>query len=159
MAPNTLPSMSKSGANYMNAQLAKLEAIENNYDESIMLDYDGYVGEGSGENIFLIRDKTIYTPSLDSSILSGITRDSVIQIAKKLNYEIKEMKIPREFIYLSDEIFFTGTAAEVTPIRTVDGITIGSGKRGPITEKIQSTFFDIVSGKVEDEFNWLTYVD
>ena len=159
MAPNTLPSMSKSGANYMNAQLAKLEAIENNYDECIMLDYDGYVGEGSGENIFLVRDGIIYTPSLDSSILSGITRDSVIKIAKKLNYEIKEMKIPRELIYLADEIFFTGTAAEVTPVRTVDGITIGSGKRGPITEEIQSTFFDIVSGKAEDEFNWLTHID
>ena len=118
-----------------------------------------FSSEGSGENIFLIRDEVIYTPSIDSSILSGITRDSIIKIAKKLNYKVKEMKIPREFIYLSGEIFFTGTAAEVTPVRTVDGITIGSGKRGPITEKIQSTFFDMVHGKIEDEFNWLTYID
>ncbi|KZX12499.1 branched-chain amino acid transaminase [Methanobrevibacter filiformis] len=159
MAPNTLPSMSKAGANYMNAQLAKLEAIENNYDECIMLDYAGYVGEGSGENIFLIKDEIIYTPSFDSSILSGITSDSVKKLAKKLGYEVQERKIPREFIYLCDEIFFTGTAAEVTPIRTVDGITIGTGKRGPITEEIQSNFFNIATGKLEDEFNWLTYIE
>lgn len=159
MAPNTLPSMSKAGANYMNAQLAKLEAIENDYAECIMLDIEGYVGEGSGENIFIIKDNEIYTPSLSSSILKGITRDSVIELATDLGYTIKEDKIPREMLYLADELFFTGTAAEVTPIRSVDGIKIGTGKRGPITQKIQAEFFNIVEGKSEDKFNWLTFLD
>jgi branched-chain amino acid aminotransferase len=158
MAPNTLPSLSKAGANYMNAQLAKLEAIENDFDECIMLDTDGFIGEGSGENIFLIKDNVIYTPSLSSAILKGITRDSVIEIAKDLGYEIKEDKLPREMLYLSDELFFTGTAAEITPIRTVDGIEIGKGSRGPITEEIQSEFFSVVEGKTEDKFNWLSYL-
>ncbi|MCL2115379.1 MAG: branched-chain amino acid transaminase [Methanobrevibacter sp.] len=159
MAPNTLPSMSKAGANYMNAQLAKLEAIENNYDEGIMLDIEGYVGEGSGENIFLIKDGEIFTPSLSSAILKGITRDSVINLTSDLGYSVKEDKIPREMLYLADELFFTGTAAEITPIRSVDGIKIGTGKRGPIAEKIQEEFFNIVEGKSEDKFNWLTYLD
>jgi len=159
MAPDTMPSMAKSGANYMNAQLAKIEAIENGFDEAIMLDYHGFIGEGSGENIFLIKDDVIYTPTLSSSILKGITRDSVILVANDLGYEIIEEKLPREMIYLADEIFFTGTAAEVTPIRSVDKITVGSGKRGPITEKIQSEFFSIVEGNKKDEFNWLTYLD
>jgi branched-chain amino acid aminotransferase len=159
MAPNTLPSMSKAGANYMNAQLAKLEAIENNYDEAIMLDIEGFVGEGSGENIFLIKDDEIYTPSISSAILKGITRDSVIKLANDLGFTVKEDKIPREMLYLADELFFTGTAAEVTPIRSVDGIKIGAGKRGPITQKIQDGFFNIVEGKSEDKFNWLTYIE
>lgn len=159
MAPNTLPSMSKSGANYMNAQLAKLEAIENDYDECIMLDIEGYVGEGSGENIFIIKDDEIYTPSFSSAILKGITRSSVIDLASDLGYTVKEDSIPREMLYLADELFFTGTAAEVTPIRSVDGIKIGTGKRGPITHKIQDEFFSIVEGKSEDRFNWLTYLD
>ncbi|MDR0910978.1 MAG: branched-chain amino acid transaminase [Methanobrevibacter sp.] len=159
MAPNTLPSMAKAGANYMNAQLAKLEAIENGYDEGLMLDTQGFVGEGSGENLFLIKDSVIYTPSLSSSILKGITRDSIIQIAKKLGYEVIENKIPREAIYLADELFFTGTAAELTPIRSVDKITIGSGKRGLITKKIQEEFFKILEGKTEDEYNWLSSVE
>ena len=159
MAPNTLPSMSKAGANYMNAQLAKLEAIENNYDEGIMLDTEGFLGEGSGENLFLIKDDEIYTPSIASAILKGITRDSVIKLANDLGYTVKEDKIPREMLYLADELFFTGTAAEVTPIRSVDGITVGAGKRGPITKKIQDEFFNIVEGKSVDRYNWLTYVD
>ena len=159
MAPNTLPSMSKAGANYMNAQLAKLEAIENNYDEAIMLDIEGFVGEGSGENIFFIKDDEIYTPSLSSAILKGITRDSIIKLANDLGYNVREEKIPREMLYLADELFFTGTAAEVTPIRSVDGIEIATGKRGPITQKIQEEFFNIVEGKSEDKYGWLTYVD
>jgi branched-chain amino acid aminotransferase len=159
LAPDTMPSMAKSGANYMNAQLAKAEAIENNYDEAIMLDYLGYVGEGSGENIFLVKNDVIHTPDLSSGILKGITRSSVISLAKDLGYEIVEGKIPREMLYLADEVFFTGTAAEVTPIRSVDRTTVGSGKRGPITEKIQSEFFNIVEGKIEDKFNWLTYLE
>lgn len=159
LAPDTMPSMAKAGANYMNAQLAKIEAIENGFDEAIMLDYHGFIGEGSGENIFLVKDDVIHTPALSSSILKGITRDSAISIAKDLGYEIIEEKIPREMVYLADEVFFTGSAAEVTPIRSVDKITIGFGKRGPITEKIQSEFFSIVEGKTEDKFNWLTYLD
>ncbi|KZX15150.1 branched-chain-amino-acid aminotransferase [Methanobrevibacter cuticularis] len=159
MAPNTLPSMSKSGANYMNAQLAKLEAIENNYDECIMLDTEGFIGEGSGENIFLIKDDVIYTPSLSSAILKGITRDSIMELITTFDYELREEKLPREMLYLADELFFTGTAAEVSPIRSVDGIQIGNGKRGHITEEIQSKFFSIVEGKTEDTFNWLTYLE
>lgn len=159
MAPNTLPSMSKAGANYMNAQLAKLEAIENNYDEGIMLDTEGYIGEGSGENIFIIKDDEIYTPSFSSAILKGITRESVITLASDLGYTVKEEKIPREMLYLADELFFTGTAAEVTPIRSVDGIKIATGKKGKITQQIQDEFFNIVEGKSKDKFNWLTFVD
>ena len=159
LAPDTMPSMAKSGANYMNNQLAKLEAIENGFDEAIMLDYQGFIGEGTGENIFLVKDNVVYTPALSSSILKGITRDSVISLAKDLGHEIVEENIPREMVYLADEIFFTGTAAEVTPIRSVDKVTVGSGKRGPITEKIQSEFFNIVEGNMEDKFNWLTYLD
>ncbi|WP_409200229.1 branched-chain amino acid transaminase [Methanobrevibacter sp. DSM 116169] len=157
-APDTLPAMAKCGANYMNSQLAKMEAIENGYDEAIMLDYQGFVGEGSGENIFIIEDETLVTPTLSSSILKGITRDSVIELAKDLGLELKEEIIQRERLYFADEMFFTGTAAEVTPIRSVDGRTIGKGKRGDVTEKIQSYFFDILHGKVEDKFNWLEYI-
>lgn len=159
LAPDTMPSMAKSGANYMNAQLAKFEAIENGFDEAIMLDYHGFIGEGSGENIFLIKDEVIYTPTLSSSILKGITRDSVIKIAENLGYKVLEEKIPREMVYLADEVFFSGSAAEVTPIRSVDKITIKTGKKGPITNKIQSEFFSIIDGKTEDKFNWLTYVE
>ena len=159
LAPDTMPSMAKAGANYMNAQLAKAEAIENRFDEAIMLDYHGYIGEGSGENIFLIKDDIIHTPELSSGILKGITRDSVITIANDMGYEVIEEKIPREMAYIADEIFFTGTAAEVTPIRSVDRITVGSGKRGPITEKIQNEFFNIVEGKIKDRYNWLDYLE
>ncbi|WP_407415223.1 branched-chain amino acid transaminase [Methanobrevibacter sp.] len=157
-APDTFPALAKCGANYMNSQLAKLEAIEHGYDEAIMLDYAGYVSEGSGENIFLVEDGTLHTPSLNSSNLRGITRDSIIKVAKDLDYEVIEETITRERLYLADEVFFTGTAAEVTPIRSIDGKTIGIGKRGPVAEKIQSTFFDIVEGKIEDKFGWLDYI-
>jgi branched-chain amino acid aminotransferase len=158
MAPDTLPNMAKAGANYMNSQLVKMEALENGYDEGIMLDYQGMVSEGSGENIFIIKDNIIYTPSISSSLLKGITRDSIIQLALEMGLEVREEQIPREMLYLADEIFFTGTAAEVTPVRSVDRITIGSGKRGPITEKLQKSFFEILEGKVKDEFGWLTYL-
>jgi len=156
-APDTFPTLSKCGANYMNSQLAKIEAIEHGYDEAIMLDYQGFVAEGSGENIFIIEDNTLITPTLSSSILKGLTRDSVIKIAGKLGIDVKEEIIQRERLYLADEIFFTGTAAEVTPIRSVDNKIIGNGSRGELTEKIQNYFFDILNGKIEDEFNWLTY--
>lgn len=158
MAPDTLPNMAKAGANYMNSQLVKMEALQNGYDEGIMLDYQGMVSEGSGENIFIIKDNIIYTPSMSSSLLKGITRDSIIQLAIKMGLEVREEQIPREMLYMSDEIFFTGTAAEVTPVRSVDRITIGSGKRGPITEKLQKSFFEILEGEVKDNFGWLTYL-
>jgi len=159
MAPNTLPNMAKAGANYMNSQLAKMESVFNGFDEAIMLDYSGMVSEGSGENIFLVKDDVIYTPHSSLSILSGITRDSVIKLAEELEIKVKEESIPREMLYLADEIFLTGTAAEITPVRSVDKIKIGSGKRGPLTEKLQTKFFNIVEGVDEDRFGWLTFVE
>ncbi len=158
IAPNTLPAMSKAGANYMNAQLAKMEAIIDGYEEGILLNAQGFVAEGSGENLFLIKDGKIYTTPYSSSILPGITRDSAIRIARDFGYEVIETNIPREWLYIADELFFTGTAAEVTPIKSVDRIAIGKGSRGEITEKIQSELFGILSGEIEDRYNWLTYI-
>ena len=157
-APDTFPALAKCGANYMNSQLAKLEAIDNGYDEAIMLDYEGHVSEGSGENIFLLEGEKLFTPAMSSSNLKGITRDSVMTIARDLGYEVVEEVISRERLYAADEVFFTGTAAEVTPIRSIDHRTIGIGRRGPVSEKIQSAFFDIVEAKVEDKYNWLSYI-
>ena len=157
-APDTFPTLAKCGANYMNSQLAKLEAIDNGFDEAIMLDYEGHVSEGSGENIFLVEGEKLFTPSLGASNLKGITRDSIIKVANDLGYEVVEETISRERLYFADEVFFTGTAAEVTPIRSIDHRTIGIGKRGPISEKIQTAFFDIVEAKVEDKHGWLTYI-
>ncbi|MBN9664006.1 MAG: branched-chain amino acid transaminase [Acidobacteria bacterium] len=158
IAPNTLPTLAKAGANYMNSQLIRMEAHHNGYAEGIALDSEGRVSEGSGENIFVIRDGKIHTPPLGSSVLPGITRDTVVTIARDLGLEIVETVIPREMLYIADEVFFTGTAAEVTPIRSVDRIQIGAGHRGPITEKIQRAFFEIVEGKAEDKHGWLTPV-
>ncbi len=158
IAPNTLPALAKAGANYMNSQLIRMEADINGYAEGIALDDSGYVSEGSGENIFVIRDGKLLTPPIGASVLPGITRDSVDKIAGQLGIPLVETIIPRELLYIADEVFFTGTAAEVTPIRSVDRITIGAGHRGPITEKIQKRFFEIVSGKSKDEFGWLTLV-
>ena len=157
-APDTFPTLAKCGANYMNSQLAKLEAIEHGYDEAIMLDYEGHVSEGSGENIFIVEDGVLYTPSMDSSNLKGITRESIKQLANDLGYEVVEEGISRERLYFADEVFFSGTAAEVTPIRSIDHKIIGAGKRGPISEKLQKTFFDIVEGKKDDKFGWLDYI-
>ena len=157
-APDTFPALAKCGANYMNSQLAKLEAIDNGYDEAIMLDYEGHVSEGSGENIFLVEGEKLFTPAMSSSNLKGITRDSVMTIARDLGYEVVEEVISRERLYSANEVFFTGTAAEVTPIRSIDHRTIGIGKRGPISEKIQSAFFEIVEAKVEDKYGWLSYI-
>jgi branched-chain amino acid aminotransferase len=157
-APDTFPALAKCGANYMNSQLAKLEAIDNGYDEAIMLDYEGHVSEGSGENIFLVEGEKLFTPSMSSSNLRGITRDSVMTIARDLGYEVIEEVISRERLYSANEVFFTGTAAEVTPIRSIDHRTIGIGRRGPISEKIQSAFFEIVEAKVEDKYGWLSYI-
>lgn len=155
MAPNTLPALSKAGANYMNSQLIRMEAEANGYAEGIALDSNGYVSEGSGENIFVIRDGKVLTPPLGASVLPGITRDSIIKIAAQLDIPVVETIIPRELLYIADEVFFTGTAAEVTPIRSVDRIVVGEGRRGPITEKIQKRFFDVIHGRVADEFGWL----
>jgi branched-chain amino acid aminotransferase len=158
MAPNTFPAMAKATGNYMNSILIRQEAGIDGYSEGIALDVHGYVSEGSGENIFVIRDGRIYTPHFGSSILNGITRASVIQLAKEFGYEVIETFIPREMLYIADEVFFTGTAAEVTPIRSIDRITIGAGRRGPITEKLQTEFFAYLNGEIPDRFNWLTPV-
>ena len=157
-APDTFPALAKCGANYMNSQLAKLEAIDNGFDEAIMLDYEGHVSEGSGENIFLVENGKLFTPSMSSSNLKGITRDSVMTIARDLGYEVVEEVISRERLYSADEVFFTGTAAEVTPIRSIDHRQIGIGRRGPISEQLQTAFFDIVEAKVEDKYDWLSYI-
>jgi branched-chain amino acid aminotransferase len=158
MAPNTFPAMAKSGANYANAALIKMEAVLDGYAEGIALDHNGFVSEGSGQNLFLVRSGIIYTPPLTASILPGITRDSVITIARSLGYEVREEMVPREMLYLADEAFFAGTAVEVTPIRSIDKIQIGSGVRGPITSAIHRTFFDILNGEVPDTHGWLSWV-
>lgn len=158
IAPNTLPALAKAGANYMNSQLIRMEASANGYAEGIALDNSGYVSEGSGENIFVVRDGKVLTPPLGASVLPGITRDTIVKIAAGLDIPVIETIIPRELLYVADEVFFSGTAAEVTPIRSIDRIVIGNGHRGPITEKIQKRFFDIVSGRTDDEFGWLTPV-
>jgi branched-chain amino acid aminotransferase len=158
MAPNTFPAMAKCCANYMNSQLIKMEAMLNGYTEGIALDNTGYLSEGSGENLFIIKDDVIYTPPLHASILPGITRHTVMTLAKDLGFEVVEEKIAREFLYIADEVFFTGSAAEVTPIRSVDKIVVGAGKAGSITKKIQKKFFDIIEGRDSDKYNWLTKV-
>src|ERR687894_1080712 len=159
LTPNSMPAMAKAGANYMNSQLIKMEAITNGYAEGIALDDRGYVSEGSGENIFLVHDGKVITPPLASSILPGITRDSVIEICRELEMPLVESAIQRAALYVADEIFFTGTAAEVTPIRSVDRIPVGEGKRGPVTERIQKLFFEITSGEREAPGDWLTFVN
>jgi len=158
MAPNTLPALSKAGGNYMNSQLIRMEAGVNGYNEGIALDASGYVSEGSGENIFLVRDGKLVTPPLGASVLPGITRDTVLQLARDLEIPVTEGLIPREMLYIADELFFCGTAVEITPIRSVDRITIGTGKRGPITERLQREFFAIVEGRTPDRFGWLAPV-
>jgi len=158
LTPNSLPAMAKSGANYMNSQLIKMEALLNGFAEGIALDDRGYVSEGSGENIFTVSNEIVNTPPLSSSVLPGITRDSVIQICRELGITIKERTIQRAALYVADELFFSGTAAEITPIRTVDRIQIGSGERGEITAKIQKVFFEITSGERQAPGPWLTYV-
>jgi branched-chain amino acid aminotransferase len=159
LTPNSMPAMAKSGANYMNSQLIKMEALLNGFAEGIALDDRGYVSEGSGENIFTVSNGMVLTPPLSSSILAGITRDSVIQICQELGITVKERSIQRAALYVADELFFSGTAAEITPIRSVDHITVGAGGRGPITEKIQKAFFEITKGERTPPGDWLTYVN
>lgn len=156
-AANTFPTMAKAGGNYLNSQLIKMEAIADGYVEGIALDVNGVVSEGSGENLFVVKNGTIMTPLFVNAILPGITRNSVIQLAKDLNLPIVEGNIPREMVYIADEVFFTGTAAEISPIRSVDKIRIGEGKRGPITKKLQEKFFDVVENG-NDPYGWLDFV-
>jgi branched-chain amino acid aminotransferase len=158
MAPDSFPSLAKTSANYANAQLIKMEAIVDGYAEGIALDSFGFVSEGSGQNIFIVRNGALYTPPMAAAILPGITRDSVITLARELGYRVHEEMLPREILYIADELFFAGTAVEITPIRSVDKIVIGSGTRGPVTTAIQRAFFDVISGVAPDTHNWLTYV-
>jgi branched-chain amino acid aminotransferase len=155
---NSFPSLAKSSANYANSGLIKMEAIADGYAEGIALDSSGYISEGSGENVFLIRNNTIYTPPVSAAILPGITRDSVITLAHDMGYTVREEMLPREMLYVSDEVFFVGTAVEVTPVRSVDKRQVGNGRRGPITEAVQRAFFDVINGEVPDTHGWLTYV-
>jgi branched-chain amino acid aminotransferase len=158
MAPNTFPALAKSGANYMNSQLIKMEALLEGYVEGIALNVRGHISEGSGENIFIVMNGKIHTPPLSSSILPGITRDTVICLAKDLGITLIEETIPREMLYIADEVFFTGSAAEITPIRSVDKIAIGNGRRGPVVKRLQDEFFAYINGERKDKYNWLTYV-
>jgi len=157
-APNTLPAMAKSAANYMNSQLIRMEALANGYAEGIALDVSGYLSEGSGQNLFVVKDGVIYTPPIGSSILPGITRDTVLKLATDLGYTVVEQAIARETLYIADEVFFCGTAAEISPIRSVDKITVGAGRPGPITKALQAEFFAIIEGRKPDRYNWLTPV-
>lgn len=159
MAPNTHLAMAKVGGNYVNSQMVVMEARRHGYIEGIVLDVYGYVSEGSGENIFLVADNKILTPPLGNSILPGITRGFAIQLAKDLGYQVQEQQIPREMLYIADEVFFTGTAAEITPVKTIDGIPVGDGRRGPVTKAIQGEFFAILKGEQEDRHHWLTPVN
>jgi branched-chain amino acid aminotransferase len=159
MAPNTFPAAAKLGGQYVNSQLIAMEAEHRGYIEGIALDSNGYVSEGSGENIFVVNNSHILTPPLSASILQGVTRDCVITLAESLGYALSYEVIPRELLYIADEVFFTGTAAEISPIRSIDGITIGTGSRGPVTKRLQQEFFGITSGAIPDRFRWLTYLD
>ncbi len=158
IAPGTMPAMAKASANYMNSQLIRLEAHAHGYTEGIALDIYGHVSEGSGENIFIVRDGAIITPPFGSSILPGITRNTIIKLSEELGLKIIEESIPREALYIANEVFFTGSAAEITPISKIDGIVIGSGKRGPVTEKLQKAFFAIFDDTC-NKHGWLTYVN
>ncbi|MBT3294415.1 MAG: branched-chain amino acid transaminase [Verrucomicrobia bacterium] len=157
-APDTFPTLAKAGGNYLNSQLIKMEATNDGFDEGIALDYQGFVSEGSGENIFLVRNGAIYTPPTSSSILPGITRHCVVTLAREMGIPMRQQVIPREALYVADEVFFSGTAAEITPVSKIDNIVIGEGRRGPVTERIQSAFFDIVEGRTPDTHDWFTPV-
>jgi branched-chain amino acid aminotransferase len=159
VAPNTLPALAKAGGNYLSSQLIGSEARRNGFAEGIGLSTDGTVSEGAGENLFLIKDGVLLTPALAHSVLGGLTRDTVMRLARERGIEVRETAIPREMLYLADEAFLTGTAAEITPIRSVDRLTVGMGKRGPVTEALQSAFFGLFSGTTPDKWGWLDHVD
>ena len=158
MAANTVPALAKIAGNYLSGQLIKMEALANGYSEGIALSTHGTVSEGSGQNVFLVADGALVTTPLDGSLLGGITRASIIALAKREGLTVREQAIPREMLYTADEVFFTGTAAELTPVRSVDRITVGAGKPGPITKHMQRAFLDIAHGRAEDTFGWLTHV-
>jgi branched-chain amino acid aminotransferase len=158
IAPNTLPATAKTSANYMNSQLIKMEAIKDGYVEGIALDSEGFLSEGSGENLFLVKNGVLITPPFASSVLPGITRDTIMTLARRLGIEVRESRLLRESLYIADEVFLTGTAAEVTPVRSVDKIQVGPGSRGPVTAALQKAFFDVIECRVPDEFGWLTFV-
>jgi branched-chain amino acid aminotransferase len=158
-APNTFPALAKAGGNYLSSQLIKLEALANGYDEGIALAPSGLVSEGSGQNLFLVRDDVLYTPGLEGTLLQGITRDSVLVLAREMGIEVREASVPRELLYLADELFFTGTAAEITPVRSVDRIQVGAGKAGPITLALQERLLAIAQGRAPDTHGWLTRVN
>jgi branched-chain amino acid aminotransferase len=157
-APNTFPAMAKSAANYANSALIKMEAVIDGFSEGIALDATGHLSEGSGQNLCLVRDNTLYTPPLSASVLPGVTRDTILTLARDHGLEVSEQDLPREMLYVADEVFFTGTAAEITPIRSVDKIQVGAGRRGPVTEALQQAFFDYINGVVPDRHGWLTPV-
>ncbi|HEY3381879.1 MAG TPA: branched-chain amino acid transaminase [Vicinamibacterales bacterium] len=158
-APNTFPTMAKSSANYASSQLIKMEAMADGYAEGIALDASGHVSEGSAQNIFLVRDGVLFTPPIAASVLPGITRDSIMTMARDLGYDVREENLLRESLYIADELFFVGTAAEVTPIRSVDRVLVGAGKAGPVTRAIQKAFFQIIDGEVPDRHGWLLYLN
>ena len=159
MAPNTLPAMAKAGGNYLSSQLISMEAKRLGFAEGIALTTEGMVSEGGAANLFLVKDGVLLTPALAHSVLGGITRDTVMRLAQELQLETRECAVPRELLYLADELFFTGTGVEVTPIRSIDRITVGSGRRGPVTERIQQAFFGLFDGRTRDQWGWLEYVD
>ncbi len=158
MAPGTFPALGKIGGQYVNSQFVVMEAHDRGFTEGIALDVNGYVSEGSGENLFLVKQGVLYTPPLWGSILEGITRRCTMQLADDLGYEVRETMLAREALYVADELFFTGTAAEITPIRSVDGVTVGAGHRGPVAEALQAQFFGITGGEIADRHSWLTPV-
>ena len=159
VAPNTIPALAKAGGNYLSSQLIGAEARRLGFAEGIGLSSDGTVSEGSGENIFVVKDGVLMTPALAHSVLGGLTRDTVMRLAKERGIEVRECAIPRELLYIADEAFFTGTAVEIAPIRSIDRLTVGAGKRGPITETLQNAFFGLFTGKTADKWGWLDYVD
>jgi branched-chain amino acid aminotransferase len=158
VAPNTLPAIAKIAGNYLSSQLIKMEALANGFQEAIALGTDGMLSEGSGQNVFLVSSGTVITPPINGTLLAGITRDAILSLAGDLGLPVREQPVPREMLYGADEVFLTGTASEVTPVRSVDRITVGRGRRGPITEQIQRRFLDVVHGRVADRHGWLTFV-
>ncbi|WFO51283.1 branched-chain amino acid transaminase [Aeromonas veronii] len=159
LAPNTIPTGAKAGGNYLSSQLISREAKRNGFAEGLALDVNGYLSEGAGENLFLVKNGVLFTPPATAAILPGITRDTIMTLARDLGYEVREQALPREALYVADEIFMTGTAAEVTPVRSVDRMKVGAGSRGPVTEQLQNAFFGLFNGKTEDKWGWLTPVN
>ena len=158
VAPNTIPTLAKAGGNYLSSSLITMEARKNGYSEGIALNTEGYVSEGAGENIFIALDGELYTPPLSSAILAGLTRDTVLKIADKLGLKVSQESIPREMLYIADEIFLTGTAVEITPVKSVDGYQVGNGQRGPMTKKVQDEFFGLFNGATVDNYDWLELI-